>query len=193
MTILEDAKSLAERVTFYRRPDRAALPGLTNARKPRAYRFRDDGETPNNPRLKLLHYRSAVKLPDAFDPAAVFEALFASNGWTDSWRDGIYPFLHFHTQTHEVLGIARGTVSARFGGARGRVLHLKPGDVVVLPAGTAIATSAPAATCLSPAPIRKADAMTSPSPATSITTKRSRASPRSSSPRQIRFTAGLVR
>ena len=136
MTILEDAKSLGERVTGYRRPDRAALPGLTNARKPHACRFRDDGETPNNPHLPLLHYRAAVKLPDAFDPAAVFEALFARNGWRDSWRDGIYPFLHFHTRTHEVLGIARGTVSARFGGARGRVLHLKPGDVVVLPAGT---------------------------------------------------------
>jgi len=113
MTILEDAKSLGERLTGFRRPGRAGLASLKNARKAQTWRFRDDGETPNNPHLPLLHYRSAVALAEGFDPAAVF-----------------------HTRTHEVLGIARGAVSARFGGHRGRVLHLKPGDVVVLPAGT---------------------------------------------------------
>jgi len=35
-----------------------------------------------------------------------------------------------------VLGIVRGEAEVLFGGAKGRVLHLKPGDVVVLPAGT---------------------------------------------------------
>ena len=45
-------------------------------------------------------------------------------------------FLHFHTATHEVLGIARGTVTVELGGARGRHVSLEPGDVVVLPAGT---------------------------------------------------------
>jgi hypothetical protein len=29
-------------------------------------------------------YKSAVRLPESFDPAAVFEALFQSNGWDDS-------------------------------------------------------------------------------------------------------------
>src|SRR4029077_3032671 len=41
-----------------------------------------------------------------------------------------------HTHTHEVLGIARGTVRAEFGGAKGKILDLKAGDVVILPAGT---------------------------------------------------------
>ena len=54
----------------------------------------------------------------------------------NSWRDGVYPFEHFHTATHEVLGIARGRVTVRFGGAKGRSLTLVAGDVVVLPAGT---------------------------------------------------------
>jgi uncharacterized protein YjlB len=48
----------------------------------------------------------------------------------------VYRFLHFHTRTHEVLGIARGRVRVQFGGKRGRVVELKAGDVAVLPAGT---------------------------------------------------------
>jgi uncharacterized protein YjlB len=81
-------------------------------------------------------YRNAVMLLGSFDPAAVFEEIFAANHWRDSWRDGIYDFLHFHTMTHEVLGIARGNAKVQFGGAKGRVLAVKAGDVVVLPAGT---------------------------------------------------------
>jgi hypothetical protein len=46
--------------------------------------------------------RSPVDLRGAFDPAAIFEGLFASHGWKDSWLDGVYDFLHFHTHRHEV-------------------------------------------------------------------------------------------
>jgi uncharacterized protein YjlB len=35
-----------------------------------------------------------------------------------------------------VLGVATGHARVRFGGARGKELHLKAGDVVILPAGT---------------------------------------------------------
>src|SRR5882757_1818882 len=136
MPILEDAKRTIERATGYGRPDAGDLSLLTQARKPHLLRFKDDGETPNNSRLAMILYRSPVRLPARFDPAAVFEELFASNGWEDSWRDGIYDFLHFHTHTHEVLGIARGWVRVQFGGSKGRVLQLKASDVVVLPAGT---------------------------------------------------------
>jgi uncharacterized protein YjlB len=98
-------------------------------------RFGSDGKTPNNPHHPVVVYRGAVTFA-SFDPAAVFEALFASNGWADSWRDGMYPYVHFHSATHEVLGIARGSVRARLGGARGKDVDLEAGDVVVLPAGT---------------------------------------------------------
>jgi uncharacterized protein YjlB len=101
-----------------------------------AFRFADDGETPNNPRLPLVVYRAAVKLAGEHDPAAPFERAFAKHGWSDGWRNGIYPFLHFHTATHEVLGIARGRATVEFGGAKGQVLTVEAGDVVVLPAGT---------------------------------------------------------
>ena len=101
-----------------------------------AIRFEDDGETPNNPRLPLLVYRAAFALEREKDPAVPFERAFAAHGWGDGWRNGIYPFLHFHTGTHEVLGIARGRATVEFGGAKGRTLGVAAGDVVVLPAGT---------------------------------------------------------
>jgi uncharacterized protein YjlB len=101
-----------------------------------AFRFEDDGETPNNPRLPLVVYRAALDLVGAPDPAAPFERVFAKHGWGDGWRNGIYPFLHFHTATHEVLGIARGRAIVEFGGAQGQVLTVEAGDVVILPAGT---------------------------------------------------------
>jgi uncharacterized protein YjlB len=101
-----------------------------------AFRFEDDGETPNNPRLPLLVYRAALNLAGERDPAAPFERAFARHGWGDGWRNGIHPFLHFHTATHEVLGIARGRATVEFGGAKGQALTVEAGDVVVLPAGT---------------------------------------------------------
>ncbi|HZP99898.1 MAG TPA: cupin domain-containing protein [Reyranella sp.] len=102
--------------------------------EPESFRFDDDGETPNNPRLPLIVYREAVPL-DGGDPAATFEKMFARHGWANGWRNGIFDFLHFHIHTHEVLGIARGSARVEFGGARGRAFDLKAGDVAVLPAG----------------------------------------------------------
>ncbi len=134
MPLIEDIKKGAEIVTGIRRPDWVDVP--TRPRKANAYRFKDDGETPNNPFFPLIYYRSAVVLDPAYDPAAIFEVLFKEYGWVDQWRDGIYPYLHFHTETHEVLGIARGTASVQFGGKKGRIVALKAGDAAVLPAGT---------------------------------------------------------
>src|SRR4029079_10014873 len=136
MPLLEDAKRTIERVTGLGRPSAKDLALLTQSRKPHLLRFKDDGETPNNARCPMILYRSPVKLAHGFDMAAVFEELFEANGWKDSWRDGMYEFLHFHTHTHEALGVARGTVRAQFGGAKGKTLDLKAGDVVILPAGT---------------------------------------------------------
>jgi len=136
LSVLESAKKKIEEITGYARPKPRALAQLVRPRKAQPFRFKDDGRTPNNPAFALILYRSPVMLPRNLDPAAVFEELFARNGWKDSWRNGVYDFLHFHTRTHEVLGIARGTVRVEFGGARGRTFALKAGDVVVLPAGT---------------------------------------------------------
>ena len=66
----------------------------------------------------------------------MIEDLFEANGWGDTWRNGIYDYVHYHSRIHEVLGVARGKGRVRFGGNKGRIFTLKAGDIVVLPAGT---------------------------------------------------------
>lgn len=119
-----------------RRSASIPLADLRQPPQPVALRFAADREVPNNPRLPLVIYRGALRLDPAFDPAAIFEEAFAANGWGSSWRNGIHPFRHFHTRTHEVLGIARGQARVEFGGAAGEQLEIGPGDVAILPAGT---------------------------------------------------------
>jgi hypothetical protein len=94
MPIIEDAKKLAERMTGIGRP--GELSNLVRERKPATFRFKDDGTVPNHPRWPLIHYRGPVALPNGVDPAAVFERLFERNGWADSWRNGVYNYLHYH-------------------------------------------------------------------------------------------------
>jgi uncharacterized protein YjlB len=134
MSLLEDVKRITEKATGWKRPDDPQE--LLRERKLQAYRFKDDGLIPNHPKWPLVIYKSAVRLPPSLDPAAVFEDLFESNGWGDSWRDGIYDYAHYHSRIHEVLGIARGRGRVQFGGPKGRTLALKAGDVAILPAGT---------------------------------------------------------
>ncbi len=100
-----------------------------------AYLLGPDGDIPNHPRWPLLVYPGAATLTGT-DPAAVFEALFAANRWTGSWRNGIYGFPHYHSEAHEVLGIYSGEATVQFGGDRGITVTATPGDVIALPAGT---------------------------------------------------------
>ena len=103
--------------------------------EPLTFLFKDDGAVPNNPTLPVLLYKNAMAL--GADPARAIETLFANNGWGHGqWRDGIYPFTHYHSMIHEALGIARGTAKVRLGGDRGETFELGPGDAAVLPAGT---------------------------------------------------------
>ncbi len=94
-----------------------------------------DGGVPNHPRWPLLVYPGAVAL-EGEDPAAAFERLFAHNGWPAAWRNGVHGFHHYHSTAHEALGVYSGEVTVRFGGEHGVDIVARPGDVVVLPAGT---------------------------------------------------------
>lgn len=100
-----------------------------------AVELKDDGVFPNS-KLPLLLYRRAVSISEE-EPARVFEDLFESNGWGDSWRNGIYPYQHYHSTAHEVLGIYRGTAKVQLGGEHGVIHDVRAGDVIVIPAGVA--------------------------------------------------------
>ncbi len=107
------------------------------ATEPLAFMFADDGRIPNNPALPVLIYRGAVDVAAAHDPESTIEQIFMESRWCHNmWRSGIYPYPHFHSMTHEVLGIARGTARVRLGGAQGQEFHVTAGDVMALPAGT---------------------------------------------------------
>lgn len=88
---------------------------------------------PNNQALPVLVYR-AVLAPCA--AANGFEPLFAQNGWTGIWRNGVYDYHHYHTGAHEVLGIAAGSATLAIGGSTGSKIEVTAGDCLVLPAGT---------------------------------------------------------
>ncbi len=97
--------------------------------EPQTFTFAVDGAIPNAA-LPLLVYRAAAPAD-----AAAIERLFAANRWPPAWRDGVYPFHHFHSNAHEVLGVARGEAAVLFGGPNGTTLTIRAGDVVVVPAG----------------------------------------------------------
>ena len=103
---------------------------------PLTFHFNFDGEVPNSP-LPTLVYKAARDLSVSKDPEGEIEALFEQNGWgRDMWRDGVYPYVHYHPEIHEALGVARGSAILRVGGNGGETLNVKTGDVLVLPAGT---------------------------------------------------------
>src|SRR4029078_7043951 len=103
---------------------------------PQCYTFADDGSVPNNARLPFLAYRRAIDLIGTPDPEDAIEKLFRDHGWGDMWRNGIYPYVHYHSMIHEAMGVARGRAKVRFGGKTGRDIEIVQGDVAVLPAGT---------------------------------------------------------
>ncbi len=98
--------------------------------------FADDGTIPNNPTLPLVLHRGAIDLYGTADPERLIEKTFAANGWGDMWRNGIFPYVHYHSMIHEALGVARGRAKVRFGGDNGREFEIAAGDVAILPAGT---------------------------------------------------------
>jgi uncharacterized protein YjlB len=103
-----------------------------NMKQPETALFKDDGVIPNN-RLNPLLYRG-VLATGGNGPATRVVQLFAANNWTNSWRNGIYPFHHYHSTSHEVLGVYSGSAKVRLGGEQGEDFDVRAGDVIVIPA-----------------------------------------------------------
>ncbi|TCV95516.1 cupin [Biostraticola tofi] len=92
-----------------------------------------DGGVPNSP-LPLVIYRRVLPAATT-DAAAWFERHFAENDWPAQWRFGIYPYTHFHSDAHELLGVFAGQAKIQFGGENGPVIEIAYGDAVLIPAG----------------------------------------------------------
>jgi uncharacterized protein YjlB len=88
---------------------------------------------PNNPRFPVLIYHG---VDDAAAGAEAARELFARHGWGGSWVNGVFPFHHFHSTSHEALAVVAGRATLELGGAQGESFEVSAGDVLVLPAGT---------------------------------------------------------
>lgn len=95
--------------------------------------FEDDGRIPNNPELPLLVYPGVLG-KSALEPSRHKE-LLAGNGWRGAWVNGVFPFHHYHSTSHEVLCVVGGSARIEFGGPRGETVEVEAGDAVVIPAG----------------------------------------------------------
>jgi uncharacterized protein YjlB len=78
------------------------------------YQLKDDGIFPNS-YLPVVLYRKVLVLPVIFASHSI-KRLFQSNGWSNVWKDGIYEFHHYHSITHEVLGVYKGKTVLLLGG-----------------------------------------------------------------------------
>ena len=96
--------------------------------------FKDDGTIPNNKLPLLLLYRDAFS-QRGNKGADWLEEKFAENNWTNNWRWGVYPFHHYHSNTHEVLGVFSGSALLHLGGEQGEKVNVQAGDIIVIPAG----------------------------------------------------------
>ena len=96
----------------------------------KTYMFVDDGSIPNHPDYPVLLYRGVFA-----DPSGMQET-FAHNEWTNSWVNGVFDYHHYHSNTHEVLGVLNGEATLQLGGTNGDLVRVRAGDVLVLPAGT---------------------------------------------------------
>jgi uncharacterized protein YjlB len=98
------------------------------------YNLTDDGTIPNS-KYPVIVYHQAFTMEGS--PAADFlEKRFAENGWSNAFRWRVYNYHHYHTNTHEVLGVYVGNALLQFGGPNGEKIQVRPGDIIVLPAGT---------------------------------------------------------
>ncbi len=101
-----------------------------------AHKIKENGNFPNNADLPLMIYKGAFLIhPD--EDEQVIKRIFAQNGYTNAWVDTIFDYDHYHSNTHEVLGVFCGKANVQFGGEHGVCIELDKGDVVVIPAGVA--------------------------------------------------------
>jgi uncharacterized protein YjlB len=108
---------------------------LTMNVQPKQYHIKDNGTFPNS-ELPVLHYKKVLELPAMF-PAVAIKRLFKEHNWTNNWRNGIFTFHHYHSNTHEALAVVKGFTTLQLGGDDGLKVMIEKGDVIIIPAGVA--------------------------------------------------------
>ncbi len=97
----------------------------------KTFMFKDDGRIPNNQELPVILYPNVLK-----EQSKEIENRFNQHNWLNSWINGVFDYHHYHSNTHEVLGVVSGSAVLHLGGEHGKQVEIHEGDVVVLPAGT---------------------------------------------------------
>ena len=97
--------------------------------------LKDDGVFPNSV-LPALVYKNVLGLPAGSHPQ-IIEHIFLANNWKNSWRNGIYTYHHYHSTTHEVLGVYSGSCHIMLGGDEGIEFIIEKSDALIIPAGVA--------------------------------------------------------
>ena len=87
-------------------------------------------------KLPVLHYKKALRLPWLFRARKV-KSIFIKHNWTNNWRNGIYTYHHYHSNTHEAMAVIKCHTVLLLGGENGKHLLLEKGDIIVIPAGVA--------------------------------------------------------
>lgn len=98
------------------------------------FNLNDDGVIPNSKYPVIVYHHAFTG--DGKTAADFLEKRFAENGWSNAFRWRVYDFHHYHSNTHEVLGVYSGNALLQLGGPNGEKLQVRPGDIIVLPAGT---------------------------------------------------------
>lgn len=95
------------------------------------FHFEDDGTIPNNPALPVVFYPGVFR-----EQPGRIERDFQQHGWGNTWQGGVFDYHHYHSNTHEALGVVSGSARLQLGGEGGKAVTVNAGDVCVLPAGT---------------------------------------------------------
>lgn len=94
----------------------------------------EDNKPFPNSDLPVIVYQKIFK-EDKEDYGDDFLNEYKNNGWGESWRSGVYPYHHYHSNAHEALGCAKGWIKVQLGGEGGEVYTLEKGEAILLPAG----------------------------------------------------------
>jgi uncharacterized protein YjlB len=102
---------------------------------PIKYFCRDNGQFPNS-FLPALLYKGILDISGLF-PAHHIIHQFKENGWANAWKSGIFTYHHYHSTTHEVVGVYKGKTTLLLGGEKGHRVEIACGDMLIIPAGVA--------------------------------------------------------